>query len=162
MTTGSVDGMPEQIGEGPERAVGCALGTGDRDSRDAACDVADNDPKDSASCTKKVAIFNQFIDKTLAGLPPTAAVLWLTLFRFEKQGVAWVSQDALAKRMGVNEKTVYRNMKILLAKKLVRIEYHGRLGQGSHKYRLGLPPLEPRTNLNRFKNKSPPRERKPK
>jgi hypothetical protein len=162
MTTGSVDGMSEQIGEGPEKAVGCALGTGDRDSRDGACVDAGDGHEHSASCTKKVAIFNQFIDKALAGLPPTASALWLTLFRFEKQGVAWVSQDALAKRMGVNEKTVYRNMKILLAKELVRIEHHGGLGQGSHKYRLGLLPLEPRTNLNRFKNKSSARERKPK
>jgi hypothetical protein len=163
MTTGSADAAPERYGDGPsiDVTIGCTPVSEGRDGNDALDDADESYIRDDeySATGLKVFRFNQFIDEALAGLPPTAAVLWLTLFRLEKQGVAWASQGTLAKRLGVDEKTVYRNMKILLDKKLVQIARQGGLGQGSNKYRLGLLPLEPRTNLNRFKKKQSPPKR---
>jgi hypothetical protein len=48
-------------------------------------------------CVRKEKQFIRFVDEALAGLPPTAALLWLTLFRFAKDGIAKVSQDATLK-----------------------------------------------------------------
>lgn len=96
-------------------------------------------------CVRKVQNSNEFVDHTLAGLPPTTAVLWWTLLRFERNGRAKVSQATLAGRMGVDVKTVRRNIRILLAKKgLLKIEKQGAKGRGCTVYRLGLRKLEPR------------------
>ena len=107
-------------------------------------------------CVRKVEQFNRFVDEALAGLPPTAAVLWLTLFRFAKNGIAKVSQQTLAGRLGVDVKTVRRNLEVLLAKKgLVRIKKQGAKGRGCSVYQLGITPLGPRAKPNR--RKQPPR-----
>jgi hypothetical protein len=166
MTTGSADAAPERYGDGPsiDVTIGCTPVSEGCDARDAHDYADEGDIRDDeySATGLKVFRFNKFIDEALAGLPPTAAVLWLTLFRLEKQGVAWASQRTLKKWLGVDEKTVYRNMKILLDKKLVQIARQGGLGQGSNKYRLGILPLEPRRNPNRFKKKQSPRKRPPK
>ena len=107
-------------------------------------------------CVRKVKQFNRFVDEALAGLPPTAALLWLTLFRFAKDGIAKVSQGTLAGRMGVDVKTVQRNLKVLLEMKgLVRIVKQGAKGRGCSHYQLGIMTLEPRAKPDR--RKKPPR-----
>ena len=107
-------------------------------------------------CVRKVEQFNRFVDEALAGLPPTAAVLWLTLFRFAKNGVAKVSQQTLAGRLGVDVKTVRRNLEVLLAMKgLVRIKKQGAKGRGCSVYQLGIIRLDPAAKPSR--RKRPPR-----
>ena len=107
-------------------------------------------------CVRKVKYFNRFIDDALAGLPPTAAVLWLTLFRYAKDGIARVSQGKLAERMGVDVKTVRRNLRILLDKNgMIRVVKQGAKGRGCSVYQLGIISLEPRAKPNR--RKQPPR-----
>lgn len=107
-------------------------------------------------CVEKVLHFNRFIDEALAGLPPSAALLWLTLFRYAKDGIARVSQDTLAKRMGVDVKTVRRNLRILLDKEwMIRVVKQGTKSRGCSVYQLGIISLEPRAKLNR--RKQPPR-----
>lgn len=107
-------------------------------------------------CVRKVKYFNRFIDEALAGLPPSAALLWLTLFRFAKDGIARVSQGKLAERMGVDVKTVRRNLRILLdKKKMIRVVKQGAKGRGCSVYRLGIIPLDPRAKPNR--RTQPPR-----
>ena len=120
MATGSNNCSPEEHVLVPMEEVGDALAnTGDRDSlpgSDSVDDGAVVDPeqkRESGRTVLKIKIFNSFIDETLAGLPSTAAVLWLTLFRFERQGIARASLNTLAKRMGVDRKTVDRNMRLL-------------------------------------------------
>jgi hypothetical protein len=107
-------------------------------------------------CVRKVKYFNRFIDDALAGLPPSAALLWLTLFRYAKNGIARVSQGKLAERMGVDVKTVGRNLRILLGKnEMIRVVKQGSKGRGCSVYQLGIIPLEPRAKPNR--RKQPPR-----
>jgi len=107
-------------------------------------------------CVEKVLHFNRFIDEALAGLPPSAALLWLTLFRYAKNGIARVSQGKLAERMGVDVKTVRRNLRILLDKnEMIRVVKKGANGRGCNVYELGIIPLEPRAKPNR--RKRPPR-----
>jgi hypothetical protein len=107
-------------------------------------------------CVRKVKHFNRFIDDALAGLPPSAALLWLTLFRYAKDGIARVSQGKLAERMGVDVKTVRRNLRILLGKNgMIRVVKQGAKGRGCSVYQLGIISLEPRAKPNR--RKKPPR-----
>lgn len=156
MTTGSSDCCHDEHEQGPMAEVGEALANaGDRDRLSGSDSVdegtvvdGEQEPQQSRTALK-IATFNRFIDETLAGLPPTAAVLWLTLFRFERQGVAWASLNTLAKRMGVDRKTVARNMRLLRDHDLIKIERQGGIGRGSNTYRLGLLPLEPRVKPQR-------------
>ena len=107
-------------------------------------------------CVRKVKQFNRFVDEALAGLPPTAALLWLTLFRFAKNGIARVSQRKLAERLGVKTKTVARNLRILRRKDgMIRIVKQGAKGRGCSHYQLGIMTLEPRAKPDR--RKKPPR-----
>jgi hypothetical protein len=107
-------------------------------------------------CVRKVKHFNRFIDDAVAGLPPSAALLWLTLFRYAKDGIARVSQGKLAERMGVDVKTVRRNLRILLGKNgMIRVVKQGAKGRGCSVYQLGIISLEPRAKPNR--RKKPPR-----
>lgn len=155
-STGSDNCSPEEHVLGPMEEVGDALAnTGDRDSlpgSDSVDDGAVVDPeqkRESGGTVWKIKMFNRFIDETLTGLPSTAAVLWLTLFRFERQGIARASLNTLAKRMGVDRKTVDRNMRLLYKHKLIKKERQGGIGKGSNVYRLGLLPLEPRAKPQR-------------
>lgn len=91
----------------------------------------------------KVVNFNRFIDETAKGLDPISAMVWLTLFRFARGGIAWASQETIADRLGMNPTTVYRHIRILKAKKLLRVVKNGRRGGHANTYQLGITVLEP-------------------
>lgn len=144
------DGIPgtqvsRTIGTGPghvgDAVMGVEEGSHDGDPGYCLCKAALKRDR----CVRKVRNFNEFVDHTLAGLPPTAAVLWWTLLRYEKNGRAKVCQATLASRMGIDVKTVRRNLKILLAKQgLLKIVKQGAKGKGCSVYRLGLRKLASR------------------
>jgi len=91
----------------------------------------------------KVGNFNRFIDETVKGLDPISALIWLTLFRFARGGIAWASQETIAKRLGINSGTVSRHIHTLEEKKLLRVLEKGRRGGKCNTYQLGILPLEP-------------------
>lgn len=107
-------------------------------------------------CVKKVRLFNQFIDQTLAGLPPPAAVLWLTLFRFARGGTAMVGQKTLAARLGVDVKTVKRNLSLLYKRRLVRILRRAVKDKRVNEYQLGILELPARPKPDRPSKKASP------
>ncbi len=157
MTTTSADDGPDEPGWDPaNRVPETPFIGGDHNSppeshpADGEGVTVDHERKREPGRTEwKIKAFNRFIDETLASLPSTAAVLWLTLFRFERQGVARASLNTLAKRMGVDRKTVDRNMRLLQKHELIKKERQGGIGKGSNEYRLGLLPLEPRAKPQR-------------
>jgi hypothetical protein len=105
--------------------------------------------------TKKIKAFNRFIDETQRGLDPSAALVWLTLFRQAWNGVAEVPQSTIAKKLGVGTKTVQRGIEKLVALKLLTITRHGGNGRGCHKYQLGLRALDSRPKKPRLKKPRP-------
>jgi len=107
-------------------------------------------------CVKKVRLLNRFIDEALAGLPPTAAVLWLTLFRFARGGIAVVGQKTLAARLGVDVKTVKRNLRVLYRAKLVRVRKRAVEGKKVNEYQLGILALPARPKPDRPSGKTSP------
>ncbi len=112
-------------------------------------------------CVTKVRRLNKFIDQVLAGLPPTAAALWLTLFRFERKGRAQVSQETLGRLLGVDAKTIRRNIRILRQKPgTLAVLKAGQKGKEPTIYRLGLNPLPSRRKPRRPKKSGPPRNAK--
>ena len=93
---------------------------------------------------KKILAFNRFVDETQRGLEPTAALLWLTLFRHARDGVAKVSQSRLAEQLGLSTKSIQRGIEKLRRLDLVKIKQHGGNGRGCHSYQLGLCSLDSR------------------
>lgn len=91
---------------------------------------------------KKVKALNAFIDNTAKGLKPTEALVWLALFRFARDGLATVPKATVAKRLGIDERTVSRSIRTLRKQNLVRIEYHGGKKGECNKYRLAIATLE--------------------
>lgn len=121
--------------------------TGQAASIDAA-DPADGDANreggpERHSLYEKVTNFNDFIDETAKGLHPISAMVWMTLFRFARGGIAWASQNTIAERLGLSPKTVYRHIVILKKKRLLRVVKKGRRGRRCNTYQLGILPLEP-------------------
>ncbi len=98
---------------------------------------------ESHSLYDKVTNFNEFIDKTVKGLDPISSLVWLTLFRFARGGIAWASQETIATRLGLSSKTVYRHIAILKEKRLLRVVKQGHRGGRCNTYQLGILPLEP-------------------
>lgn len=85
----------------------------------------------------RFAEVNGFIDFTLATLTPTAAAVWLILWRDTKpNGLARTGQADLARRAGKSERAVRKALTELAAAGLVKVVRKGRLGAGPSVYRV--------------------------
>lgn len=80
---------------------------------------------------------NAFCDATLRALGRAEIAIWILLWRDTRpSGVARASQADLARRSGVNERTVRRALKLLQRKGLLTLVRRGRLGVGASIYRI--------------------------
>ena len=79
---------------------------------------------------------NAFVDFTLAELSRAEIAVWLVLFRDCRDGLARTGQADIARRAGIDRKTVYRALRRLERRGLVRVVRQGRLGSGPSSYRL--------------------------
>jgi DNA-binding MarR family transcriptional regulator len=84
----------------------------------------------------RFVVFNAFIDFTASGLRRSEILVWLTLFRDTRDGVARSSQTSIAKRCGVSRKTVERAIRELEGRELLSIVRRGGLNQGPSSYRV--------------------------
>lgn len=64
-------------------------------------------------------MLNAFVDSTLCTLEPSAAAVWLVLFRCARNGFAKCSHTLIAKRTGLSTKTVSRAVTALTERGLV-------------------------------------------
>ncbi|HVA50206.1 MAG TPA: helix-turn-helix domain-containing protein [Pirellulales bacterium] len=89
----------------------------------------------------RFAILNAFVDFTAVSLPRAELLVWFTLFRDTKpDGLARTSQADLARRAGVNLRTVKRAVASLEDRGLLKIVRRGGLRRGVSSYRVR--PLE--------------------
>jgi hypothetical protein len=84
----------------------------------------------------RFAVLNQFVDVTARTLPRAPALVWLTLWRDTRDGVARTAVADLARRTGVDERTVMRALSRLVADRLVEVVHRGGLGRGVSVYRV--------------------------
>jgi hypothetical protein len=85
----------------------------------------------------RFAVLNAFADYTLAALTRSELAVWLLLWRDTKpNGVAHTSQADLARRAGVNVRTVKRTVASLYRRGLVVLVYRGSLRRGPSTYRV--------------------------
>lgn len=87
---------------------------------------------------ERFAVLNAFVDCTLAELTGAEAKVWMILFRDTKAktGTARTGQTDIARRAGVNARTVRYVLVSLEAKGLIRVVRRGRLNGGPSCYRL--------------------------
>ena len=87
---------------------------------------------------------NTFLDSLITvepRLPPLAVLVWVWMWRCERNGVAIVSVAKLADRFGVDRRTVRRALDLLRKQELVVQERRGQAGAGPSVYRLLAPKL---------------------
>lgn len=87
--------------------------------------------------SERFAALNDFTDFALAGLTGAEAKIWLILFRDTKgAGTARTGQADLARRAGIDARSVRRSLVTLEAKGMVRVVKRGRLNVGPSVYRV--------------------------
>lgn len=95
-------------------------------------------PKRSAkSARDRFGVLNMFVDATLRSVDPTAAVVWLVLYRDTKpDGLARTSQTDIARRIGLSDRTVRSALKRLEARGLLTVVCRGGRNRGPSIYRM--------------------------
>ena len=95
-------------------------------------------PKRRGGRGERFAVLNAFADCALADLTGAEAKVWLILFRDVKAatGTARTGQADIARRAGLEPRTVRRALTSLEAKGMVHVVHRGRLNAGPSVYRV--------------------------
>src|SRR5262245_4321423 len=91
---------------------------------------------------ERFAVLNAFVDFALAELSRAEIAVWLVLYRDTRDGTARTSYDDLARRAGLNRRTVGRAIRKLEQRGLVKIVHRGGLGRGVSRYHVRGQPKE--------------------
>ena len=89
-----------------------------------------------AKAGDRFALLNTFVDFGLAGLSRAEVAVWLVLYRDSRDGTARTSYDDLARRGGLNRRSVGRALRSLEGRGMVKAIRKGGLGRGPSSYRL--------------------------
>lgn len=84
----------------------------------------------------RFAVLNAFVDFTMRELSRAEALVWLVLYRDTKDGTARTSQADIARRAGVNVRTVKRAVVGLHRRGLLVLAHRGSLRRGPSTYRV--------------------------
>jgi hypothetical protein len=96
-----------------------------------------NSPKGKSVTSGRFGVLNAFADATLATLGRAEIAVWLLLWRDTKpNGLARTSQADLARRAGVNPRTVRRALAALQRAGLVTVVHRGGLPARVSAYRV--------------------------
>ena len=79
---------------------------------------------------------NAFIDFTMGGLSRSESAVWLILYRDSRGGTARTGQADIARRAGINVRTVRRAIRRLERRGLLQVAYQGGLNRGASAYRV--------------------------
>jgi hypothetical protein len=85
---------------------------------------------------KKLTTVNRFLDRSLPSLSPTAALVWVLLWRDERGGTVRTAASDLARRSGLSERTVKRGLRALREGGFVVPVHRGTPTTGPTVYRL--------------------------
>jgi DNA-binding transcriptional ArsR family regulator len=89
---------------------------------------------------ERFVVLNAFADFALADLGRAEIAVWLILYRDTRDGTARTSFDDLARRGGMNRRTVGRAIRQLEGRGLVKVVHRGGIRRGVSRYRVrGLP-----------------------
>lgn len=84
----------------------------------------------------RFGVLNRFVDLTLRRIDPTAAAVWLVLYRDTKRdGLARTAQADIGRRIGRCVRTVYAALRRLEGLGLLIVVRRGRLNTGATVYR---------------------------
>ena len=90
--------------------------------------------------TKRTAdrfrVLNAFVDCTAAELNRSEILVWFVLYRDTRDGIACTSQADIARRAGIDDRTVRRAIRRLEREMLLKTVYRGGLNRGASKYRV--------------------------
>jgi DNA-binding MarR family transcriptional regulator len=85
-------------------------------------------------------LLNAFVDSGMADLSRGELAVWITLYRdTRRDGMARTSVADLARRTGIDPRSVKRAIKSLLARKLIQRLRRGGLNRGVSLYRVWPP-----------------------
>ncbi|EMI52186.1 helix-turn-helix domain-containing protein [Rhodopirellula sallentina] len=84
----------------------------------------------------RFAVLNAFADFTAKELRRSELLVWLTLYRDTREGVATTSQRDIANRCGIDRKTVERSIASLIDRGLLIVVKSGGFRRGSASYRV--------------------------
>ena len=99
-------------------------------------------PKRPKETGERFTTINAFVDFTLAGLTRNEAAVWLVLWRDTRSGTARTAQSDIARRAGINRRTVIRILGKLESTGLLRTVHRGGFNRGMNVYRV-LPLAKP-------------------
>jgi hypothetical protein len=130
-----------------QRLTGCSVlsprnGIAQRESRNSTAGGSggiETKPKGSDNRRKaagRFAVFNGFVDFTLADLSLRETKVWLILYRDSRDGIAKTSQADIARRAGVSDRTVRRALTQLESRGLLKAVHRGGLNRGCSSYRV--------------------------
>lgn len=86
---------------------------------------------------ERFRVLNAFVDSTMRGLSPSEIAVWLVLYRDTKpDGLAQTAQVSLARRAGIDERSVRRAVEKLKLRGLVTLVHRGSKRGGASKYRV--------------------------
>lgn len=92
--------------------------------------------RNSGHRSQRFTMFNTFVDRTLATLPRTDALVWLVLYRDAYGGTARSAQAYIAQRSGVCVRTVKTAIRRLIEAGLLEVVHQGGLNRGLSIYRV--------------------------
>lgn len=92
--------------------------------------------KPKRSTVDRFRILNAFVDFTAGELRRSELLVWLTLYRDTRDGVATSSQRDIANRCGISRKTVERSVESLIGRGLLIVTKPGGFRRGSASYRV--------------------------
>jgi DNA-binding CsgD family transcriptional regulator len=84
----------------------------------------------------RFAVFNRFVDFTLADLSLRETKVWLILYRDARNDIARTSQADIARRAGISDRTVRRAITQLESRGLLKAVHRGGLNRGCSSYRV--------------------------
>lgn len=92
--------------------------------------------KAKGKAAERFAVLNSFVDFTLADLARAEIAVWLILYRDTREGTARTAVSDLARRAGCDRTTVFRALRRLETRGLVKVVHRGGLGKGASRYRV--------------------------
>jgi predicted transcriptional regulator len=93
-------------------------------------------PKGTAMTADRFRVLNDFVDFSLKELKRAEIAVWLILYRDTRDGIAATGYNDLARRAGIDRRTVSRALRRLKQCGLVEAVYRGAQGRGVSRYRV--------------------------
>lgn len=92
--------------------------------------------KNKSAAGERFKVISTFADFTLAQLSRAEITVWILLWRDTRDGTARTAFDDLARRSGCNRSTVFRAVRRLRARGLLKVIHQGGFGRGPSRYRV--------------------------